>query len=85
MDEQAPTGFLASLNDIFASFIVHPLNEVLFYDLIFWDNDKPSNLDVPAVVAWLILYGVWFLCWWIAACGLISVLKRAAPRCRLRP
>jgi alanine or glycine:cation symporter, AGCS family len=51
---------LAKLDASFGKWIVAPMGMVMFYDLIFWDNDASENAVFPAVVLWLVLGAVFF-------------------------
>lgn len=42
-----------ALDELFGKVVVTPLNAVLFFDLVFWDNDDPALRDTPAAVRWL--------------------------------
>jgi AGCS family alanine or glycine:cation symporter len=49
-------GFVAALEQIFASRVVAPLETVIFFDVAFWDPD----VTVPLVVVWLIFGATFF-------------------------
>ncbi len=55
----APT-WEAQVNDFFGEWFVAPLNMVFFVDVVFWDNDSPSNTVVPLLVLWLVLGACFF-------------------------
>jgi AGCS family alanine or glycine:cation symporter len=44
----------------FGDYIVANLGAVLFWDVIFWDNDQGNPRSAPIVVVWLILGAVFF-------------------------
>ena len=56
MDEP---GFLARLEEIFRSWMVGPIDAVLFFDVVFWD-DGPEQIQLPIVVLWLVLGALFF-------------------------
>jgi alanine or glycine:cation symporter, AGCS family len=48
---------------IFADWIVAPINDVIFFDLVFWDNAPDAGGDaiqLPIVVAWLVVGALFF-------------------------
>ncbi len=45
---------------IFADWIVAPINDVIFFDLAFWDNGSGDAVQIPIVVAWLVLGALFF-------------------------
>jgi len=49
-------GIAAILDEWFIFLIVRPLEQVIFFDLFFWD----ANVRMPVVVAWLVLFSVTF-------------------------
>jgi AGCS family alanine or glycine:cation symporter len=51
---------LQSLDDGFGALVVGPIAEVLFYDLIFWDNGTDHDLQLPFIVFWLIAGATFF-------------------------
>ncbi len=56
-------GFIAFLNQLeanFGTYIVGPLFNVLFWDVVFWDNASEGEINVPIVVLWLILGALYF-------------------------
>ncbi len=57
---QAPTGLLAQLDDIFATWLVAPIGTVLFFDIAFWDNGQQGEIVLPAVVLWLVFGAIYF-------------------------
>ncbi|MCA9583459.1 MAG: hypothetical protein KC416_16780, partial [Myxococcales bacterium] len=44
----------------FAEAVVGPIAAVLFWDVVFWDNDSESNAEIPIVLAWLVLGAIFF-------------------------
>ncbi|MCP4006880.1 MAG: alanine:cation symporter family protein [bacterium] len=53
-------GWLAWLDSVFQSYIVSPIASVLFYDLVFWDNGADGEIQLPLVVAWLVMGAFFF-------------------------
>ena len=53
------SGFLAWLEASFKSWIVAPLDAVLFFDAVFWDAG-PEQIQLPIVVLWLVLGALFF-------------------------
>jgi AGCS family alanine or glycine:cation symporter len=49
-------GFVKLLELAFTSWVVAPLEAVIFFDVAFWDPD----VQIPLVVLWLILGATWF-------------------------
>ena len=50
----------AQLEALFAAWVVAPVNAVLFFDLAFWDDASGDALQIPIVVAWLVLGALFF-------------------------
>jgi alanine or glycine:cation symporter, AGCS family len=57
--EQSP-GLLAQLDAIFQAYVVAPISAVLFFDIAFWDDHRPDQIELPIVVVWLIVGAVFF-------------------------
>jgi AGCS family alanine or glycine:cation symporter len=53
-------GFWATLDGLFATWVVGPLGSVIFFDVAFWDDRSGDAVRVPLVVLWLIVGAVWF-------------------------
>ena len=51
---------LQSVDDWFGANVVGPISQVLFFDLIFWDNGAETDLQLPFIVFWLIAGAVFF-------------------------
>lgn len=51
---------LQSVDGWFGANVVGPLAQVLFFDLIFWDNGAEKDLQLPFIVFWLIAGAVFF-------------------------
>ncbi len=51
---------LRSLNEDFSENVVAPISNVLFYDLIFWDNGTEGEAKLPFIVLWLIAGAIFF-------------------------
>ena len=63
MNEPASAGqatLFAFLESLFGRFVVQPINSVLFFDLAFWDNGSGDAIQLPIVVAWLVLGALFF-------------------------
>jgi AGCS family alanine or glycine:cation symporter len=54
------SGFVGAIEAIFKGWVVAPLDSVLFFDAVFWDNGKPGEIQLPIVVAWLVLGALYF-------------------------
>jgi AGCS family alanine or glycine:cation symporter len=53
-------GFWATLDGLFASWVVGPLASVIFFDVAFWDDRAGDAVRVPLVVPWLVIGALWF-------------------------
>ena len=53
-------GVLHSLDQWFGGNVVGPIAQVLFFDLIFWDNGTDGDLQLPFIVFWLIAGATFF-------------------------
>lgn len=51
---------LTRLDALFQSWLIDPISAVIFFDLAFWDDGAPGELELPAVVCWLIAAAVFF-------------------------
>ena len=51
---------LDSLETFFKQWIVAPIDAVLFFDVAFWDNGSPDEVQLPIVVLWLVLGALFF-------------------------
>ncbi len=51
---------LDSLESFFKDWIVAPVDAVLFFDVVFWDNGGEAEIQLPIVVLWLVLGAVFF-------------------------
>jgi AGCS family alanine or glycine:cation symporter len=49
-----------TVNDNVDTYIKTPIAKIFFFDLVFWDNDSPTNISLPIVVIWLIIGAVFF-------------------------
>jgi AGCS family alanine or glycine:cation symporter len=58
--EPGSTSLFAALERLFADWVVSPINEVIFFDLVFWDNASGDAIQLPIVVAWLVLGALFF-------------------------
>ena len=62
-DGQRSDGLAHTLTDLDQSFgehVVGPIAQVLFFDLIFWDNGAPEEHQLPFIVFWLIAGALFF-------------------------
>jgi len=50
----------AAIETTFQRFVVEPVNNVLFFDLARWDNAAGDAIQIPIVVAWLVLGALFF-------------------------
>jgi AGCS family alanine or glycine:cation symporter len=53
-------GFLGRADQFFGAWMVDPLSRVLFFDLIFWDDGQPGEIELPVLVLWLALGALYF-------------------------
>ncbi len=53
-------GLLALADTLFADLVVSPISAVLFWDVAFWDNGDPAEVQLPIVVLWLGLGAIFF-------------------------
>jgi AGCS family alanine or glycine:cation symporter len=51
---------LKSVDQGFGAHVVAPIAQVLFFDLIFWDNGTDGDLKLPFIVFWLIAGAIFF-------------------------
>jgi len=51
---------LTSVDQGFGANVVGPIAQVLFFDLIFWDNGADGDLKLPFIVFWLIAGATFF-------------------------
>ena len=56
----ASDGFLGWLEAAFKGWIVAPIDAVVFFDVAFWDNGSPGEIELPIVVLWLVLGALFF-------------------------
>ncbi|MAG34606.1 MAG: alanine glycine permease [Deltaproteobacteria bacterium] len=54
------SGLFGTLESLFAEWVVSPFNEIIFADLVFWDNARGDEIQLPIVVAWLVLGALFF-------------------------
>jgi AGCS family alanine or glycine:cation symporter len=48
-----------AIDRFFGAVIVTPLSAIFFYDVMFWDNDSATNIQLPIVVLWLVMGSVY--------------------------
>ncbi|HPF61799.1 MAG: alanine:cation symporter family protein [Gemmatimonadetes bacterium] len=48
-----------AIDRFFGTVIVTPLTTIFFYDVMFWDNDSATNIQLPIVVLWLVMGSVY--------------------------
>jgi len=58
--EEGAQGWQDSLNAFFGAYVVAPLVKVLFFDVAFWDNGSGDSVQIPFIVAWLVLGASFF-------------------------
>ncbi|MFK7898638.1 MAG: alanine/glycine:cation symporter family protein [Myxococcota bacterium] len=59
-NDAASNGLFALLESGFANWVVTPFNKIIFFDLVFWDNASGDAVQLPIVVAWLVLGALFF-------------------------
>ena len=52
--------FFSQAESLFAGWVVKPINDVIFFDLAFWDNGADDAIQLPIVVVWLVLGALFF-------------------------
>ncbi len=57
---EAPKSVFALAEGLFASWLVAPLERIIFFDVAFWDDLSGNAIVVPAVVAWLVAGALFF-------------------------
>ena len=45
---------------LFSAWVVDPISWAIFYDVAFWDNADGDLIQIPLVVAWLVLGALFF-------------------------
>jgi len=50
----------AAIESFFERLVVTPIESLLFFDLVFWDNAAGDAIQLPIVVAWLVLGALFF-------------------------
>jgi len=63
MDEagnDVTNGIFAAIESSFERFVVSPIEHLIFFDLAFWDNASGDAIQIPIVVAWLVLGALFF-------------------------
>ena len=55
-----PASLAEKLDSAFGRFVVEPIGAVIFWDVAFWDNGQPGDVQLPIVVVWLIAGAVFF-------------------------
>ena len=55
-----PSSLFGAAERFFADWVVAPINDVIFFDLAFWDNGAGDSIQLPIVVAWLVLGALFF-------------------------
>lgn len=53
-------GLLELFERLFATWLVKPLDAVIFFDVAFWDDGAGNAVVIPAVVAWLVAGAIFF-------------------------
>ena len=54
------SSLFSSLESLFERIVVAPIESLIFFDLAFWDNASGDALQLPIVVAWLVLGALFF-------------------------
>ncbi|MCP4448463.1 MAG: alanine:cation symporter family protein [Myxococcales bacterium] len=52
--------FEGKVNAFFGKWFVTPIGKVFFVDLMFWDNDSATDIQLPMLVVWLVLGACFF-------------------------
>ena len=55
-----PVSLVAKIDSGFGRFVVEPIGAVIFWDVAFWDNGQPGEVQLPIVVLWLIAGALFF-------------------------
>jgi len=53
-------GLFSTLEAAFGTWIVSPIESLIFFDLAFWDNATGDEIQLPIVVVWLVLGALFF-------------------------
>jgi len=53
-------GVFAVLESGFEMLLVSPIERLIFFDLVFWDNATGDAIQLPIVVVWLVLGALFF-------------------------
>ena len=53
-------GVFAAAEDLFSSWVVSPIESLIFFDLAFWDDGAGDAIQLPIVVVWLVLGALFF-------------------------
>jgi len=48
------------VNAFFGEWFVGPIAKLFFVDVVFWDNDSPTNISLPLLVLWLVFGASFF-------------------------
>ena len=59
-DSEGIGAFLKSLDQGFGANVVGPIAQVLFFDLVFWDDGTDHDIKLPFIVFWLIAGATYF-------------------------
>lgn len=58
--EMSKDGIFTSLDLFFDRWIVKPIDSTFFWDVCFWDNGQPEDLQIPLLILWLVLGSIFF-------------------------
>ena len=59
-EEAGIASVLKSLDEGFGANVVGPIAQVLFFDLVFWDNGTENEVKLPFIVFWLLAGATYF-------------------------
>jgi len=66
VEAKADSDWQTGLNDWFGEWVVTPMVKVLFWDVVFWDNETRADgsvdkgIEIPITVLWLVLGSIFF-------------------------
>jgi AGCS family alanine or glycine:cation symporter len=54
------SSIFAAIESAFGQWLVSPIESLIFFDLVFWDNAAGDAIQLPIVVVWLVLGALFF-------------------------
>ena len=53
-------GIFSAVESGFEQWLVSPIEKLIFFDVVFWDNATGDEIQLPIVVVWLVLGALFF-------------------------